>query len=126
MQMKSINKISLDHTDTIREAHSCSILDKNFYNKYKINKDGEEQQIKENQVAPADKFKSSEDLMHYKDKQDDDLKRVEIKGIEFDWVFDSPEGAALLKELSETKNINIFAQDIIKHIVYFQWSYFQK
>lgn len=126
-QMKSIDKISLKETNTIRQAHSCCILDKEFYKNYKVIKDEEIQQPKENQVAPSDKFRSSEDMMNIKEKEEEDtsLKRITIKAIEFDWVFDTPEGAALLKELSETKNINIFAQDIIKDIIYFQWSYFQ-
>ena len=37
-QMKSINKINLSKDETIREMHSCCILDKDFYHKYKIGK----------------------------------------------------------------------------------------
>ena len=92
-----------------------------------VNND-ENLKLKENQVAPVDKFRSSENVMNLreaKENEEKQLKRVSIKGIEFDWIFDTPDGASFLKELSETSNINIFAQNIIKDIVYFQWSYFQ-
>jgi len=47
------------------------------------------------------------------------MKRVEIKGIEFDWIFTEKEGKAFLKELSETDNMNLFSHDIIKDILRF-------
>lgn len=31
-----------------------------------------------------------------------------------------------MRELSQTSNINIFSQDIVRDIVLFQWSYFKK
>lgn len=47
------------------------------------------------------------------------MKRVEIKGIEFDWIFTEREGKDFLTELSETDNMNIFSHDIIKDIIWF-------
>lgn len=46
-----------------------------------------------------------------------DMKRVEIKGIEFDWIFTEKEGKSFLAELSETDNMNLFSHDIIKDII---------
>ena len=46
-----------------------------------------------------------------------DMKRVEIKGIEFDWIFTEKEGKSFLTELSETDNMNLFSHDIIKDII---------
>lgn len=46
-----------------------------------------------------------------------DMKRVEIKGIEFDWIFTEKEGKSFLTELSETDNMNLFQHDIIKDII---------
>lgn len=48
-----------------------------------------------------------------------DMKRVEIKGIEFDWIFTEKEGKSFLAELSETDNMNLFQHDIIKDIIRF-------
>jgi hypothetical protein len=53
-------------------------------------------------------------------------KRVEIKAIEFDWIFHSKEASQFLKILSETNNLNLFSLKIIKNIVLFFWKYFQK
>jgi hypothetical protein len=50
------------------------------------------------------------------------MKRVEIKGIEFDWIFTDKEGKSFLDELSATENMDIFKHDIIKDIILFQWS----
>ena len=47
------------------------------------------------------------------------MKRVEIKGIEFDWIFTEREGKSFLTELSETDNMNLFSYDIIKDIIWF-------
>ena len=47
------------------------------------------------------------------------MKRVEIKGIEFDWIFTDREGKSFLDELSETENMDIFKYDIIKDIIWF-------
>lgn len=54
-------------------------------------------------------------------KQDNlkNMKRVEIKGIEFDWIFTDKEGKEFLTELSETDNMEIFNYDIIKDIIWF-------
>ena len=52
-------------------------------------------------------------------------RRVEIRAIEFDWLFSQKEGEAFMKELSETSNIDLFSQQIIKYIVLYQWKYFK-
>jgi hypothetical protein len=59
-------------------------------------------------------------------KQSLRMKRVDVKGVEFDWVFNNKEGDKLLRELSETKNKGLFGLEIIKDIIYYQWSYFKR
>ena len=51
-------------------------------------------------------------------------KRVEVFGIEFDWVLSTSEGEEFLQQLSETGNLGFFEIDVVKHIIMFQWSYF--
>ena len=61
-----------------------------------VNND-ENLKLKENQVAPVDKFRSSENVMNLKEAKENEekqLKRVSIKGIEFDWIFDTHDGAS--------------------------------
>uniref|UniRef100_A0A7S3JKB8 Ion transport domain-containing protein n=1 Tax=Euplotes harpa TaxID=151035 RepID=A0A7S3JKB8_9SPIT len=139
-QMKSITKVRLQEgEDTIREVYSCCILDKAFYKKYRIGEFSKkiEEPIKDNAVAPIDylvdqqKKEAEEELLNGKAKDKifeevGSLKRVTIKGIEFDWVFCSDEGESFLQYLSETPNINIFSQSIIRDIILFQWSFFKK
>lgn len=136
-QMASITKVRLKDGDaTIREAYSCCILDKEFYKKYEIGGKQDNavkgEKIKPNAVAPIDKSQSidkvdvEEEVQNVFEEVENPLKRVSIKGIEFDWIFNTPEGDEFLKNLSETSNINIFGQDIIRDIVLFQWSYFKQ
>ena len=124
-QMLSMNKLRLPPgVDSIREYTKSWILDKDFYKRYGI--DESKVKVKANAILPSDNLNNDQ-----KDNEGDDLleenllKRVTIKGIEFGWIFSSQEGADFLQELSETENIRIFEHDIIKDIVLFQWSYFK-
>jgi ABC-type multidrug transport system fused ATPase/permease subunit len=44
--------------------------------------------------------------------------------IEFDWILKTQEGKDFLQYLSETENLRIFDNEIIKYIVYHQWNKF--
>ena len=142
-QMASITKAKLGKDeDTIRENYTCCILDKEFYIKYEIGKIGSDEankleRVKSNAIAPLDRSQtlnnSTDQLLDksadYTGAFEEDksrLKRVQIKGVEFDWIFNTPEGHEFLKNLSETTNIEIFGQDIIKDIILFQWSFFRE
>lgn len=52
-------------------------------------------------------------------------KRLDIRAIEFDWIFNDNEGAGFLKTLAETDSIDLFSLTLIRHIIYFTWSYFR-
>ena len=128
-QMATINKLRIpEGVDSIREFTDWWILDKQFYKHFGIDEKGLKPKI--NAIYPADRPSSVQDIKvdENKDKFEinkNPLKRVTIKGIEFDWVFKSKEGSDFLQELSETDNIRIFEHEIIKDIVLFQWSYFK-
>jgi hypothetical protein len=135
-QMRSINKLDLpDNQDTIRDHYPCSILDKEFYKKYGVpDKDGnlvvKDEKVKSNAVAPAERppsaAKDEQEALKVFEETDTLLKRVSIKGIEFDWIFQGDKAEQFLKDLSESDNINIFGQDIIRDIILFQWKYFKR
>jgi len=150
-QMKSINKVDLKSPDTIRDHYTCSILDKEFYKNYKVpDKDGnvigredEEKDIKKNQVAPSEKpgsfiqgdhsqshdvaaFENTDEKLNVFDEEENILKRVSIKGIEFDWIFQGENCDRFLKDLCGSSNINLFGQDIVRDIILFQWKYFKE
>jgi hypothetical protein len=147
-QMKSINKLDLPEAqDTIREHFTCSILDVEFYKKYGVpDKDGnafgkENAEVKKNQVAPSERpgskavdkpgnendqgEESDGEIGNVFEEDEHLLKRVSIKGIEFDWIFSGDKALELLKNLSESE-VHIFGQSIIRDIVLFQWKYFKE
>lgn len=51
-------------------------------------------------------------------------RRIEVKGIEFDWLFSEKEGKRFMEKLSETDDLSYFELDIIKNIIWFQWNKF--
>ena len=124
-QMKWITKISLKADETIREAHPSCILDKEFYKKYNIGGVNQDKHYKANEVVPAQVVDQPPGQKPKDQDKETKLKRVSVRGIEFDWIFCTPEGASFLKDLSETENVNIFGQSIIRDIILFQWSYFK-
>ncbi|CAI2365026.1 unnamed protein product [Moneuplotes crassus] len=59
-----------------------------------------------------------------KEKERKRRKRIEIKAIEFDWIFNKVEGVAFLRVLSETKTIDLFSLNIVRNIIRFCWGYY--
>ena len=55
-----------------------------------------------------------------------ETKRVEIYGIEFNWILNETEGKAFLKELSESDNLELFSIGVIKAIIAYMWSFYQR
>ena len=52
-------------------------------------------------------------------------KNLDIKAIEFDWIFDKHNGSEFIRTLSNTTNIELFSLKIVKYIIQFLWSHFQ-
>ena len=65
--------------------------------------------------------KEQKELQKIKSQQ----KRIEIKGIEFDWVFSSVDGPRFFKMMSETNSISLFNVKMIQNIIVFFWSFFR-
>lgn len=55
-----------------------------------------------------------------------DMKRYEIKAIEFDWLFNSTDGKAFLVALAKTQHIDIFSVPTIAAIITYLWDYYRK
>lgn len=53
-------------------------------------------------------------------------KKLDIKAIEFDWIFNKTEGAAFMKTLASTECIDLFSLKVVRHIIRFCWSHFRK
>ena len=80
-------------------------------------------------ISPTPRRCSNEAAFSHEVTKTDEIKttnekRVEVFGIEFDWVLSTSEGEEFLQQLSETENLGFFEIDVVKHIIMFQWSYF--
>ena len=51
---------------------------------------------------------------------------MEVRAVEFDWLFGEKEGEEFMKELAATDNIELFSLRIIQYIVRYQWKYFKR
>ena len=152
-QMQMMKKMDTKGKDgTLLYYSNSSILD-NYFNKIFFTKREDlDKKKKEQEDAKAeeDKHKSEslresdddddkeeETLMSdvsipdvdYEDIKTDELKatnekRVEVLGIEFDWLLKTSEGEEFLQQLSDTDNLGFFEIDLIKQIILFQWKYF--
>jgi len=49
---------------------------------------------------------------------------LDIKAIEFDWIFNQSQGSKFLKALADCEDIEIYSNNLIKLIITFLWSYF--
>ena len=61
-----------------------------------------------------------------KEKERQKQKRLDIRAIEFDWIFNSGEGVDFLKTLANTDNIELFSLTLIRYIIRFLWGYYRK
>ena len=123
-QMKSICLSNIHTDENICESSQSIILDKHFIRKYGGNKQIDQDLYKLNDVVPTNSMQTNKTSKEHKIIHSrENLKRVSLKAIEFDWLLNTHYGAEFLNELSVTSNINIFALDIIKDIIYFQWNY---
>ena len=53
-------------------------------------------------------------------------KLLDIKGIEFDWIFNKPQGASFIKILAKSDDIELFSLKIVQLIIEFFWKYVRK
>jgi hypothetical protein len=53
-------------------------------------------------------------------------KRLEIRAIEFDWIFNKNEGSRFIRTLAKTQCIDLFSLNIVRSIIRFTWSYYRK
>ena len=52
-------------------------------------------------------------------------RRVDIKAVEFDWLFGTSYGDQFMKNVAESDNMELFKLQIIKAFILFQWKYFR-
>ena len=70
--------------------------------------------------------KEKERLIKRKKKAEKRSKEriIEVKAIEFDWIFNKKTAYEFMKKLSTTNDIELFSNNLIKAIIFFQWSYY--
>lgn len=93
-------------------------------NKNSIMDRDSDQDLLELDEVDTKKPKTKEELELEKERRKQ--KRLDIRAIEFDWIFNKHDGSAFMRTLAETDCIDLFSLTIIRHIVKFCWSYFRK
>jgi hypothetical protein len=140
--------------DVVRHGVSCSMLPESLNHKYLIDQsvqktsksnldefgedsgdsidDASDDEGENDEESLASDFNPEEDEEKGEDGVDKAIRRVkvkverriEVKGIEFDWLFSEKEGVRFMEKLSETDDLSYFELDIVKNIIWFQWNKF--
>jgi len=85
-----------------------------------VDKDSEDEML--NEIAVA-KPKTKEELE--KEKERRKQKRLDIRAIEFDWIFNKNEGVDFLRTLYNIEGTELFSLTLVRHIIRFLWSYYR-
>jgi hypothetical protein len=78
----------------------------------------------EDEFSIMKKPKSKEEIEREKERRKQ--RRLDIRAIEFDWIFNKTEGAGFMKTLADTQCIDLFSLHLVRHIIRFCWSYYRK
>lgn len=86
-------------------------------------------------IFSKDEIEAESRVIHKKVKSKEEIqlerlrrlqKQIEIKAIEFDWIFNKTEGFNFLKILSHSTDMDLFSLNIIRNIINFFWGYYRK
>ena len=139
--------------DIIRHGVSCSMLPESLNKKYLIDQrieqtpndgfdglddsgdsfdDPSDEEGEDDEESLASDFNPEEEEERGEDGVEKAIRkakvkserRIEVKGIEFDWLFQEKEGKRFMEKLSETEDLSYFELDIVKNIIWFQWNKF--
>ena len=147
VQMKSNNKLHLNSSDDpYIIAHNSSLIDREFRLKYTQNtppKHGpnalttsqhggailvldEQSTTRLNDPFSMSMFQPVpvEEEVPLQEREKERL--VEIKSIEFDWVFATQYADQFMTSIAESQNMELFQLLIIKTVILFQWQFFRK
>lgn len=70
-------------------------------------------------------LRERERLLYYRENVMNNMQVLEIKAIEFDWIF-GKEGAKFMNTIAHSKSIELFSLEIVQIIVLFFWQYYKK
>ena len=60
-------------------------------------------------------------------QEDEQIKNVDIRALEFDWIFYGDDSNSFIKTLAESKNDNLFEINTVKIVILFLWAkYFKR
>jgi hypothetical protein len=122
-EMMLTKKVPLEKfEETKMIGHNSSLLDERFREKLGITPKHKNVEQTSNYGALA----GEEEEVKAEEDDDECETRVEIKAIEFDWVFTDKRGEKFMNALGATENIEIFTLEIIKNVILFQWNILQK
>ena len=80
----------------------------------------------ENNESDSSFDENSSDMSNNLNEDNSNLKRLNIRAIELDWILNNTDGVKFLKTLSESDSIELFDLTIIRQIITFLWSHYRK
>lgn len=79
--------------------------------------------IEENvSLMTVEDFQNDEEI--FQNKKEYKNNTINIRAIEFDWIFTTKRGEEFLEKLSRTSDLSFYEIDIVKHIINFMWKRF--
>ena len=103
--MKSIRILSMKSEDyPFLVAKSNCLIDENFTQKYC--------NVYSDENIENQKFESQDNIQSKKNQTGG--KVVDIKAIEFEWIFNNNEGEKFMELLANFQNIDLYSLDIVK------------
>ena len=90
------------------------------------NLDREIERLDTRKMSPKDmeKMREHERRLYYQENLRNNMSLLDIKAIEFDWLF-GKKGSEFLNTISTCNSIDLFSLDIVKSIVLFFWQYYK-
>ena len=70
-------------------------------------------------------LREKERILYYRENIMNNMQLLEIKAIEFDWIF-GKEGAKFINTIAHSDSIELFSLEIVQIIVLFFWQYYKK
>ena len=71
-------------------------------------------------------LKTEREIQNQKEAKEMNLPRINVEAIEFGWIHNTKEGVNFLKELAQSDSVEIFDLKIIRIIIIYLWSNYNK
>lgn len=85
-------------------------------------------EVQDNREFEKEKLKEQKKMQRLREHRRNikrKMKPIEIRALEFDWLFNEREGARFLNKVANSDSIDLYSLEIIRNIIDFFWGYFK-